>query len=475
MKYCLCALLCLCLCLSAEAQLNIVQQNRQKNVDSNRITLNGRVHLRRIFIIGNKVTKRNVITREMSVSEGDSINTDSLSYMMEINRKRIYNLTIFNDVIVTADTLSEQEIDWTIRVKEQWYLMPQLSFKLADRNFNVWWDEHHHDIRRSNLGIMLKNRNFCGNLEQLSATVQVGYTQKFGMEYFKPYIDKAQKHGIGASFFIAKNEETYYTTDSNKLRFVHTRGNYIIRQFEAAIVYVYRPGYAFKHQLELRYRDYQADDTVLKLNPDYYLNGSKRLKLFDLTYRFDMNKVDNWSYPLQGNKIVAYAEVRAGWEGFKFQSLAQVEAGHFYSIAPRLYMAHVLRARLTAPERQPYIFRNALGSETEMVRGYEYYVIDGAQYGIFRTDLKYELLNVVIRNIPIRFISALPIRLYPKIYADLGYVSYKYPGNSYLNNRLLCGYGIGLDIWSAYDFKLRIEYSFNHLLEKGLFLHLNSE
>lgn len=411
----------------------------------------------------------------MSVKEGDSIGTDSLAYLMELNRKRIYNLTIFNDVIVTADTLTEGEIDWTIKVKEQWYLIPQVSFKLADRNFNVWWKEHHHDLRRSDLGLTLKNPNFCGNLEQLSATVQVGYTQKFAMEYFKPYIDKAQKHGLGASFFVSKNEETFYTTDSNKLRFVRTRGNYIIRQFEAALLYVYRPGYAFKHQLELRYRDYQVDDTILKLNPDYYLNGSRRLKMLDLTYRFDMNKVDNWSYPLQGTKIVGYAEVRAGWEGFKFQSLAQVEIGRFYSIAPRVYMSHILRARLTMPENQPYAFRNALGSETEMIRGYEYYVIDGSQYGVFRTDLKYELLNIVIRNIPIRFISAIPIRLYPKVYGDLGYVSYKYPGNSFLNNRLLYSYGIGLDIWSAYDFKLRLEYSFNHLLEKGLFLHVNSE
>ena len=44
----------------------------------------------------------------------------------------------------------------------------------------------------------------------------------------------------------------------------------------------------------------------------------------------------------------------------------------------------------------------------------------------------------------------------------------------YLNNRLLYSGGFGIDILTLYDINLRIEYSFNQLGEKGLFLHNQS-
>src|SRR5690606_3219901 len=131
---------------------------------------------------------------------------------------------------ITTDTISGSVIDWYIKVKEQWYIWPELSFRLADRNFNVWWTEQNRDIRRANLGVTFKHRNFRGNMEQLGVTAQIGYTQRFGIDYFRPYIDKQQKHGIGFSFFVAQNEEKYYITDSNKLLFVKTQGNYVIRE-----------------------------------------------------------------------------------------------------------------------------------------------------------------------------------------------------------------------------------------------------
>ncbi|MBZ0099157.1 MAG: hypothetical protein K8F30_08740, partial [Taibaiella sp.] len=62
----------------------------------------------------------------------------------------------------------------------------------------------------------------------------------------------------------------------------------------------------------------------------------------------------------------------------------------------------------------------------------------------------------------------------PKIFADLGYAKNRFAGNSYMNNRLLYSWGVGADLVSVYDFKLRVEYTWNHLGEKGLFLHINN-
>jgi hemolysin activation/secretion protein len=166
----------------------------------------------------------------------------------------------------------------------------------------------------------------------------------------------------------------------------------------------------------------------------------------------------------------------AGFEGIRFQSYAQLELGYFHRLGDsKWFTANIVRGRLTTPQNQPYKYRYALGSESEYVRGYEYYVIDGSQYGVLRNNLKYELLNVRVRNIPIRYLPVLPLRIYPKVFIDAGYVDYKYTGNSFLNNRMLYSAGMGLDIITAYDLKFRLEYTWNHLGQKGLFLHINSE
>ena len=47
--------------------------------------------------------------------------------------------------------------------------------------------------------------------------------------------------------------------------------------------------------------------------------------------------------------------------------------------------------------------------------------------------------------------------------------------NSILNNKLLYTYGAGFDVLSYYDFVAKIEYSFNQLGEKGLFLHIRRD
>jgi hypothetical protein len=70
----------------------------------------------------------------------------------------------------------------------------------------------------------------------------------------------------------------------------------------------------------------------------------------------------------------------------------------------------------------------------------------------------------------------LPLWIYPKIFADVGYgvIGKDRYGNS-LSNTLLYSVGIGLDIITAYDLKLRIEFALNHLGENGIYLHANSE
>lgn len=432
------------------------------------------VRIGEIEFEGNRLTRRQVMIREMSIDQGSRIPRDSLESVLETNRLRLMNMALFTDVTLVRNWVQADSMDLLVVVKEQWYIIPELSFKLADRNFNVWWFEQGRDLSRMNLGVTLKHRNFRGNTETLGVTAQVGYTRKFGLEYFRPYIDKNQRHGVGMDVFWAENEEIFYQTDSNKLQFVKRPGKPISRQMELAGIYVYRPGYATRHFFELRYRRLQVEDTVIALNPDYFEQGNRRRGI-QLTYRMDYNQVDNWNYPLEGWKWVTHLYGRWGLEGFDYQAYLHLELGHFRELFPKVYYAGIIRARASIPSQVPYSLSQAMGGNSEYVRGYEYYVMDGTHYGIWRTNLKYELLNIEIRNIPFRYLPVLPIRLYPKLFFDLGYAHHPRPGNSFLNNRALYSGGLGLDLVTAYEFKLRLEYAWNQLGEKGLFLHLSSE
>jgi len=433
-----------------------------------------KIILRKIIISGNTVTRTSIIRRELSIHENDSLSADSLAAMLEQNKLRLFNLQLFNEV----DQHTEQdgdELDWYIIVKERWYIIPTAIVQFADRNFNTWWVSEHHDLRRIAAGLTVTDKNFRGNLENLAVTAEAGYTQKLGIAYMRPYVNEGQTNGIGFSLSVSQSRQTYYATDSNKLLYAGTySGPVVLRQLEGGISYLYRPAFASKHIFQLNYKDYSVSDTILKLNPDYYTNKSTKARFVELFYRYEYNGVDNWNYSLQGFKLVTYAVVRKGFEGLDFQSYANVEAGIFRNPLPKWYCSAIFRGRLMYPQEQPYYFQGGLGTQTDYVRGYEYYVIDGSNYGVLRLDLKREVFNNTY-SLPVTYFTAIPLRIYPKLFADAGYITTPSPGNSFLSNRLLYSFGAGLDVVTLYDVKIRLEVAWNHLQQNGLYLHFNSE
>jgi hypothetical protein len=75
---------------------------------------------------------------------------------------------------------------------------------------------------------------------------------------------------------------------------------------------------------------------------------------------------------------------------------------------------------------------------------------------------------VPIRN---KIVPKIPFSFYAKTFADAGYSHSKLNNDSRLGNRLLYTGGFGLDVLTLYDINIMLQYSFNQLGEKGLFLH----
>ncbi len=117
-----------------------------------------------------------------------------------------------------------------------------------------------------------------------------------------------------------------------------------------------------------------------------------------------------------------------------------------------------------------------LGYGDAFMQGYEYYVVDGVAGGFLKTTYTRELLQFSvgapgrISQLPER----IPFRIFAKVFGNAGYVHNPQPGLNRLSNRMLYSAGVGLDIFTAYDFTLKLEWTFNLLGQNGLFLHRKS-
>lgn len=432
--------------------------------------------IKSITIEGNRKTKTNVILREMSIKIGDTLSSDSLESVLQLNYQRLYNLNIFIDINLKVEIIEDSLLTIKVALKEQWFILPQADIQLADRNINVWWNEQNHDLSRVNLGLYAVHKNLTGRLDKLTLSTHFGYTQQLAVSYFRPYIDKQQKQGIGFGLGFSRSKELAFATAKNKLLFARQENNFLYNNFFANASWYYRPAYHMRHIVSLGFNSYKVGDTILQLNPDFFAEQSKQLQYAELAYRLEYNGVDNWNYPRKGLKIVSNIASRWGVKGMQYQALANIELGLFTRLPHRFLASFVFRGHTLFTDNQPYFLQAALGYKTNYVRGYEYYVAEANRFAIGRFSLKYEAVKHNFQNLPFRYLPKLPVWMYPKIFCDLGYASNPkiLPSNT-LANTFLYSFGVGLDIITAYDLKLRIEFAYNHLGENGLYLHANSE
>ncbi len=433
--------------------------------------------LLRFEISGAKRTRPRILTREIGARVGDALHPDSLVAYAVRDSVRLQNLQMFTDVAVRyAPDSGAGGIVGYISVKERWYIWPEVSLALADRNFNVWWTEHGRDLRRANLRLSVTDFNFRGLHETLRIGAQAGYTERIGADYVRPFLDKKQRHGGGISIVHQRSAQTFYTTDSNKLRFAGRPGSgeHLLEETAIALSYTYRPGYAGKHTAEIKWRAYRVADTVVEVRPDFFGSGP-RLRFVEALYRYERRATDNWIYPLTGAGFSTWALLRLGLLGLKHQAAVGAEWSAYRRLVGPVYGALNVRGRLSVPEAPPYFLRSALGSGRDYLRGYEYYVIDGTHFAMARTSIKWQALDKTIRGIPFRYLPTLPIALYPKVFADGGWVHSRVAANSFLNNRPLASVGFGVDVVTAYSVILRLEWAWNGLGERGFFFHPEAE
>ncbi len=442
---------------------------------------NGYIAINDIIIEGNKKTKKAIILREVPFSIGDSILITDLQNQLERSRLNVQNTGLFVKVetsIKDWNTL-DHSVDISIKVHETWYWYPYIIFEFADRNFNVWWTEQNRSLKRVNYGISLTHLNLTGRRDRLKFTVQDGYTKKYELDYNIPGINKAQTIGVFGNIFFARRKEIAYITEDNKLLFATEGDNFLLRRFRIGGGLTYRPKLYEYHTVKALYSDNGIGSLISdELNPDYFYNDNNRQRHLTLQYEYTIDKRDIKPYPLNGYLATFLIQKDGVGITDDVNSLSlRAKLAKYHSFSPKMSLGFFIKGKteLLRTNKQPYTHVSALGYGEDFLRGYELYVIDGIDFGLVKTSLRYELFKREFnfgKYMPLEQFRLMPLRIYLSLNNDVGYVNApEYDNYGFLNNKWLWGGGLGLDFVVYYDKVFQIQYSFNDLLEHGLFIH----
>lgn len=438
------------------------------------------VTINRIFIIGNRLTRDQIILRELSFKSGDTINVTELDARLEQDRKKIYNTRLFNTVEVRKLEVETNKIDLLIDLNERWYTFPSPIFELSDRNFNEWWQNYDHDFSRINYGIKLSQFNVRGRNETLMATMQFGFNRVFSLRYVIPYIDRKQKQGLTVDLYFQESKNLAYQTLDHKLDFYESKR--LLRETRgAALTYTYRNSFYETHALKMEYEDTDVDDTIPKLNPNYLGAELIDQKLMRFSYHFISDHRDVIAYPLKGYhfRLSAY-QSGLGLDVKKTELIGSYS--RFFDLKKNFYFSNYTFGYWSTPDEQPYNQYGVMGYRKEVLRGYEIYVIEGPYYFLNKATFKKRIFHRTYRwekALAPQF-RHIPLSIFLKTYADLGYVNnYSYyednDFNTRLSDKLLVGTGGGIDFVTAYDMVFRFEYTINGEGKSGLFFNFKKE
>ncbi len=435
-----------------------------------------------IVLKGNKKTKDYIIFRELEFKVNDTLSLHQLSTLIKESRENLLNISLFN--FVTIDTTSILANDFyriniTISVIERWYIWPWPLLEFADRNFNTWWKTK--DFNKINYGMFLVWDNFRGRMEQLKILVRLGYEEKFGLFYEIPYINKKQTIGLALGVSYGRNHEVSVNTIDDNIEYYKDEESYPQQKFISYIQLINRPDIHNTHMFYLGYNQYLFGDTLLKINPLYSVDNKTDVKFLSFYYKYISDYRDYKPYPLNGY----YFDIEFNKQGFRmFQpngldiSFVNSKFNIYKKLFNRFYFASGLAAKFSSKSFQPYFLQRGLGYGNDYIRGYEFYVIDGQNYGLLKTNLKFELLPTKILKfnfIKTEKFNIIHYAIYLNLFIDLGYVyDDEFYQNNTLSNSFQYGTGIGIDFVTYYDIVIRFEYSMNKMKETGFFIHFKA-
>lgn len=427
----------------------------------------------KIVINGNFKTHERIILIASNLEVDQVIPRSKFALKLERARNNIQNTDLFNGVQIDNAPINDSLTEIFITVTERWYLWPLPILENADPNFNTWWERK--DFSRLNYGLIVMQQNFRGRGEELGGLIQLGYSKRFGLLYDVPYASPKGRSGVSLYAGYDQQHEITVGTENNKRVFYTGNTGNTREQWQVKLGFLQRHKVVTTQTLSGAFKNYKVIPEVIESNPNYLSDSLSEVNFIELTYLLKHDKRNYKHYPLKGHYLDLLI-TQSGIGVNKNISLTTFEAAarKFIHLKGRFYAAAGLMGKYTVQNDIPYVLQEGLGYQ-HYVRGYEYYVIDGNHYGVFKSNLKFELIPRKTHDLPFiknpRF-NKFYYAVYLNLFSDGGYVENTFSGaTNPLSNQWLYSYGVGLDFLTYYDTCIRFELSMNKQREGGFFLH----
>jgi hypothetical protein len=428
-----------------------------------------------IVYVGNEKTKIFVLERELTFVVGDTILSEELSAKIFRSQENLFNTSLFNKVEHEVSYIDSNHVKVIFILEERWYVWPLPILENGDRNFNTWWKTK--DFERLTYGIFLNWNNFRGRNETFQVLAKVGFENQFSIGYNIPNLNKKKTLELYLATGYAGYREVNYTSEENKRVFYKSEEGPGKQVLFGRVNLTYRKSLNSRHRIGLSYHHVSIDSVLTDLTNNYLNGNQKKSEYFTLSYYGKYDTRDYVEYPLKGYKVEAYInKYGLGLMDNSGLNVLICSGGVFLHVplGGRWYFANSVVGKISLLDSTPYSIQEGLGYKN-YVRGYELYVMDAEDYGVIKTNLKFNILKkkeMHLKWLALKKFNKPYFALYLNAYFDVGYAEdVLYNSVNSLSNKWIFGSGVGLDVTAFYDFVMRLEYSFNRENESGFFLH----
>lgn len=433
------------------------------------------LHINKINIVGNNKTKSYIILRELFFKMGDTIiqNNAQIEHLILISKNQLMNTTLFLEVNINYAIQENNNIEFSIHLIERWYLFPLPYLKYIDRNFSQWFINNKADLSRLNYGVKLYYNNFTGRNDKLNIWLITGYADIIAFRYQIPFFDKSLKKGLSVGYRYQTQNEVNYNTIQNKQLF-YTNNSKILFNNHINFNIQYRKSIKETHNIGMEYNNPLITDSLYYKNKNYFPDSAKSYAYFNLYYNYQYQHIDYIPFPINGifTSFSGGLKISNTSENYATFSIHTTFAK---KINQKLFFKTIFNGVFKTSNTLSYFNQQLIGYNNMLLRGLEYYVIDGYAGFVSNNSFYFKLIKIKIPSIiHKKTMSKIPFQVYLHSILDIGYgISKTNNSNNNLNNQFLKTIGGGIDIVSIYDAVLKIDYSYNQLKESGIYINFS--
>ncbi len=415
-----------------------------------------KLKVKAVAISGNKITKDDIILREMSLKRGGLFTMKK--YTQDL--LNIYNLGLFTKVDILPIPVANKEIVLNVDVQERWYLYPLPTGGVEDGEYwKKFW-----------AALNFKWYNVRGRNEQLSFSGRVYYNPSVSFSYSVPWIGEKlhlySSYSIGYSktrnqSLVAVgqgnqgNTLTYEDNNYDNFNFntAITIGKYVNHDFSVFTLI----GYNY-----LRVSTYAPGRSINSTGKDRYLNVG-------VGATFDSRNIREYAtrgYYLQTSYTrFGLIDAALNFGRFSIESHTfipfQITKNYFITLASRVFSSLAVGADI------PVYNHEILGYSNDYVRGWKGFAFEGEDMLTAYNELRIPIISQryvkgsdlpVIKSLPVIKEMNLRYGIFFTVIYDVGTVFYH--DESIFNKKFLSGTGIGLDFVAPFGYMVRTEWTF---------------